>query len=118
MYREIAQFDDKRQLPPGGGIDGEAEGRLMDEGLEVVLVRHLHRLVRRIDPLYRQFQRFSAADSAESGGGGVDGFGVDAGGGEEGVVGGEEKEEVGHTIHLLKSVLGIVQRQADRIYQF
>ena len=85
MYRQIAQLDDKGKLAPGVGIHGKAEGGLMDEGLQVILIGHFHGLVRGIDPLDRQFQRLAAAHGAHGGSGGVDFFRFHTGGGKEGV---------------------------------
>lgn len=44
----------------------------MDEGLQIVLIGHFYILVRRIDPLDRQFQRFPTTYGAHGGSGGVD----------------------------------------------
>ena len=99
MYRQIAQLNDKGKLAPGVGIHGKAEGGLMDEGLEIVLVGYFHGLVRGIDPLDRQFQRLAAAHRTHGRGSGVDFLRFDAGGGKEGVFGFRlEKGEVGHGI--------------------
>lgn len=78
MYRQITQLDDERQLTPGIGIYGETEGRFMDQGLQVILVGHLHGLIRRIDPLNRQLQRLSAADSTHGRSGSIDLLGFHA----------------------------------------
>ena len=85
MYRQIAQFDDKRHLAPGVGVNGEAEGRLMNEGLQIVLVGHFHGLVRRIDPLHRQLQRLAAAHRTHGRGRRIDFLGFHAGRSKEGI---------------------------------
>ena len=59
MDREISQFDHVWKLAPGVGIHREAEGRLMNQRLQIVLIRHHHGKVRRIHPLDRQLQRLS-----------------------------------------------------------
>ena len=60
--REIPQLDHVWKLAPGVGIHRKAKGRLMDQGLQIVLIRHHHGKVRRIHPLDRQLQRLSCTD--------------------------------------------------------
>ena len=59
---QIAQLDDKRQFAPSVIVHGKTERGFMDQCLQVILVRHLHGVIRGIDPFHRQFQCFSAAD--------------------------------------------------------
>ena len=85
MYRQIAQLDEKRQLAPGVVVHGESECWLVNQGLEVVLVGHLHGIVGRIDPLHRQFQRLPAANGTHGRRRGKDLLRLYCGGGKEGV---------------------------------
>ena len=101
MYRQIAQFDDKLEFTPSVIVHGKTERRLVDKGLQIVLVGHLHGLVRRIHPLDREFQCLAAAHRAHGWGGSVDFLGFHAGGGKKGVFRfGFKKREVDHFNHL------------------
>lgn len=62
MYCQIAKADNEGQFSPCLSIQGKPEGGLMDQGLEVILIGHFDRIIRRIHPLHRQLQRFPAAD--------------------------------------------------------
>ena len=64
MYGEVPELDDIGQLPPGLMIYSKAEARLVNHGLQIVLIRHLHGIVCGIDPLDRQFQSLTAANGA------------------------------------------------------
>ena len=66
MDSQVAQLNDKRQFSPGVVVHSKPEGGFVDQGLEVVLVGHLHGVIGRIDPFDRQFQRLAAANRAHS----------------------------------------------------
>src|SRR5699024_6891313 len=97
MYRQVSQLDDEGQFPPGVVVHRKAEGRLVDEGLQIVLVGHFHGLVRRIDPLHRQLQRLPAAHCAHGRGRSIDFLSFHTRRSKEGILGFlQEKREVGH----------------------
>ena len=97
VHRQIAQFDDERQLAPGVVIHRETKARLVDERLQVVLVGHLHRVVRGVDPLHRQLQRLPASDGTHGRSGGIHLLRLDRGGGKQCVfLVFIQKIEVGH----------------------
>ena len=54
MHRQVAQLDKEGQFTPGCAVHRETEGRLVQKGLQIVLVGHLHGAVGGIDPLHRQ----------------------------------------------------------------
>lgn len=99
MYRQIARLHDAGQHAPHVPVHREPEARLMQQGLQVVLVGHRDSLVRRIHPLHRQLQRLPAPHRAHRRGGGEHFLGLDGSRCEEGVFGvGGEIGEVGHII--------------------
>ncbi len=83
----IAQLGDKGQLAPSIPVYGKTERRLIEEGLEVVPIRHLHGGIGGIDPLHRQFQGFPTSHGTHGRRSGKDALRFDAGRGKEGVGG-------------------------------
>ena len=69
---EIAQPHDVGELAPCVVVHRIAEGSLMDERHEIVLVGHIHGVVGSIDPLHRQLQSLPAAYGAHGRRGVVD----------------------------------------------
>ena len=103
---QVAQLDDKRQLAPGGAIHRKAEGRLMEQRLQVILVRHLHGVVRGVDPLHRQLQRLPAAHRAHGRGGRKYFLRLHRRRGKEGVGGlGCQEGEIGHGITSVQKII-------------
>ena len=99
MYRQIARLHDAGQHAPHIAVHREPEARLMQQGLQVVLVGHRDGLICRIHPLHRQLQRLPAPHCAHRRGGGEHFLGLDGRIGEEGIFGaGGEIGEVGHKI--------------------
>ena len=97
MYRQIARLHDAGQHAPHIAVHCEPEARLVQQGLQVVLVGHRDGLVCRIHPLHRQLQRLPAPHRAHRRGGGEHFLGLDGRIGEEGIFGaGGEIGEVGH----------------------
>jgi hypothetical protein len=97
MYRQIARLHDAGQHAPHVPVHREPEARLVQQGLQVVLVGHGDGLICRIHPLHRQLQRLPAPHRAHRRGGGEHFFGLDGGRCEHGVLGaGGEIGEVGH----------------------
>ena len=102
MYRQIARLHDAGQHAPHIAVHREPETRLVQKGLQVVLVGHRDGLVCRIHPLHRQLQRLPAPHRAHRRGGGEHFLGLDGGIGKEGIFGmGGEIGEVGHENQLL-----------------
>ena len=97
MYRQIARLHDAGQHAPHIAVHCEPETRLVQQGLQVVLVGHRDGFICRIHPLHRQLQRLPAPHRAHRRGGGEHFLGLDGRIGEEGIFGaGGEIGEVGH----------------------
>ena len=77
MYRQIARLHDAGQHAPHIAVHREPETRLVQQGLQVVLVGHRDGLVCRIHPLHRQLQRLPAPHRAHRRGGGEHFLGLD-----------------------------------------
>ena len=60
MHRTVAQLDDKAQLAPSIVFQRMHKARLMNQCLQIVLIRHLHGGIGGIHPLYRKLQRLAA----------------------------------------------------------
>ena len=104
MYRKIARLHDAGQHAPHIPVHREPETRLMQEGLQVVLVGHRDGFICRIHPLHRQLQRLPAPHRAHRRGGGEHFLSLDGGRCKHGIFGaGGEIGEVGHKITLLFS---------------
>ena len=102
MYRQIARLHDAGQHAPHIPVHREAEARLVQKGLQVVLVGHRDGFVCRIHPLHRQLQRLPTPHRAHRRGGGEHFLGLDGGRCEHGVLrAGGEIGEVGHGGRLL-----------------
>ena len=87
MYRQIARLHDAGQHAPHVAVHCEPEARLVQQGLQVVLVGHRDGLVCRIHPLHRQLQRLPAPHRAHRRRGGEHFLGLDGGRCEEGIGG-------------------------------
>ena len=87
MYRQIARLHDAGQHAPHIAVHCEPETRLMQKGLQVVLVGHRDGFVCRIHPLHRQLQRLPAPHRAHRRRGGEHFLGLDGGRCEEGIGG-------------------------------
>ena len=110
MYRQIARLHDARQYAPHIAVHREPETRLMQQGLQVVLVGHRDGFVCRIHPLHRQLQRLPTPHRAHRRGGGEHFLGLDGRISEEGIFGaGGEIGEVGHKNQLLFSNPAVLQ---------
>ena len=85
MYRQIARLHDAGQHAPHIPVHREPEARLVQQGLQVVLVGHRDGFICRIHPLHRQLQRLPAPHRAHRRGGGEHFLGLDGRIGEEGI---------------------------------
>ena len=112
MYRQIARLHDAGQHAPHIPVHCEPETRLVQQGLQVVLVGHRDGLICRIHPLHRQLQRLPTPHRAHRRGGGEHFLGLDGGRCKEGIfrVGGEIGE-VGHgggSFHIRKVLYNLL----------
>ena len=62
IRRNIAQFGEFQQLCPYLFIEREAERILVYERLQIILIRHLHRVIGGIDPLDGEFHSLAAPE--------------------------------------------------------
>ena len=83
MDCHVAELDDKGQFFPGLLVHLETEGRLVNEGLQVIPIGQGHSAVSRINPLDCQLQRLAAANGTHGRGRGIDPFRLDSGRGKK-----------------------------------